>query len=180
MRIIAGKFRGHRIVPPGKIDARPTTDYAREGLFNVLNNRVHFPEIKVLDLFAGTGAVSYEFYSRGVEDILAVDKAPLSYTFISKTAAKFEMKGLKPLRADVFEFLKKHHQKYDIIFADPPYAMENIEEIHQLIMENNLLEPDGDFILEHSEHKDFSQLSGFSERRRYGNVNFSFFSPTVE
>lgn len=176
MRIIAGKFRGHRISPPTKIDARPTTDFAREGLFNVLNNRVYFPGLKVLDLFAGTGAVSFEFYSRGVEDILAVDKAPLSYTFISKTAARFEMSGLKPLRADVFEFLKKHRTKFDLIFADPPYAMENIEEVHQLIMDNDLLEDDGELILEHSEHKDFSHLSGFTEKRKYGNVNFSFFS----
>jgi 16S rRNA (guanine(966)-N(2))-methyltransferase RsmD len=176
MRIIAGKFRGHRITPPSRIDARPTTDYAREGLFNVLHNRVHFPELKVLDLFAGTGAVSFEFYSRGVEDILSVDKAPLSYTFISQMAEKLEMKGLKPLRADVFEFLKKHHQKYDFIFADPPYAMENIDEVHKLIMENELLEEDGELILEHSEHNDFSHLSGFSEKRSYGSVNFSFFS----
>lgn len=176
MRIIGGRLKGHRITPPSKIEARPTTDFAREGLFNILNNRVEFSELKVLDLFSGTGAITFEFFSRGTTDLTSVDSAPLSYTFISQMARKFEIRDLKLLKSDVFEFLKKHREKYDLIFADPPYGIENLDDIHRLVMENNLLAEDGELIIEHSGRTDLSHLSGFIDQRKYGNVNFSFFS----
>lgn len=175
MRIISGKYRGRQIHTPHNLPVRPTTDFAKESLFNILNNLVDFEELKVLDLFAGTGNLSYEFFSRGAVNVTAVEIDPKCVAFINKTIQLLNAECLYAISADVFQYLKHAFGKYDIIFADPPYQMEKIDEIPDLIFQSQILKNEGWFILEHSKRHDFSKHPFFDQHRKYGNVNFSFF-----
>ncbi|WP_298899961.1 16S rRNA (guanine(966)-N(2))-methyltransferase RsmD [uncultured Psychroserpens sp.] len=176
MRIISGQYKGRRITAPKKLPVRPTTDMAKESLFNILNNQFYFDEISVLDLFAGTGNISYEFASRGTERITAVDENYGCIKFINETAESFEM-NITTIKSDVFKFLEKSQQQNTIIFADPPYdfPIEAFANIPQLVFQNDLLEDDGLLIVEHSKHTDLSHLEHYSHSKSYGGNMFSFF-----
>jgi 16S rRNA (guanine(966)-N(2))-methyltransferase RsmD len=180
MRIIGGKLRGKNILPPQVYKARPTTDFAKEGLFNILNNEYDMEGLKVLDLFGGTGAISYEFASRGAERVYCVEMLPLHANFIKSQAAKFGMNNLTVVRHNVFEFLEICHEKFDIIFADPPYALEGLANIPDKVFERDILHPGAYFILEHPEEFNFSGHQYFVKERKYGNVHFSFFEKPSE
>lgn len=175
MRIVSGRYKRRVISPPNNLPVRPTTDMAKESLFNILGNYIDFNNKIVLDLFAGTGNISYEFVSRGCSSVTAVDKDFGCAKFISNTARQLEMKELSVLRLDVFRFLAASKHGYDIIFADPPYQLKNIEEISKVIFENGLLNPQGWLIVEHPGEIDLSGSLNFYEHRKYGRVNFSFF-----
>ncbi|MFB1026831.1 MAG: 16S rRNA (guanine(966)-N(2))-methyltransferase RsmD [Flavobacteriaceae bacterium] len=176
MRIISGTFKARRIMAPKKLPVRPTTDMAKEALFNILNHRYHFHDISFLDLFAGTGNISYEFASRGTESIIAVDQNFHCTKFIGKTAEEFEM-PIQVIKAEVFGFLEKTKQPQTIIFADPPYELEHEKflKIIELVFENQLLEKEGVLIIEHSKQTDLSESPHFSEVKGYGGNRFSFF-----
>ena len=176
MRIISGKYKGRRINAPKKLPVRPTTDMAKEALFNILNNQYYFDDIKVLDLFAGTGNISYEFASRGTNNITSVDADYGCIKFINDTAEAFKM-PINTVKSDAYKFLESTNGKFDIIFADPPYnfILEDFSKIPQLVFESELLESDGLLIVEHSKHTDLSQLSNFSYSKSYGGNMFSFF-----
>jgi len=160
-----------------KLPVRPTTDMAKEALFNILNFQVDFPNIKLLDIFAGTGNISYEFASRGTTAITAVDQNYGCVKFIKETAKELDAE-IQTMKSDVFKYLEKVKSKNDIIFADPPYdlPLEDFQKIANLIFENSLLKEDGMLIIEHSKHTDLSHTPNFSEARRYGNSVFSFFN----
>ncbi|MDP4282243.1 MAG: RsmD family RNA methyltransferase [Bacteroidota bacterium] len=175
MRIISGIHRGRPIRPPANLPVRPTTDFAKEGLFDILTNRVVFEEIDALDLFAGTGSISYELISRGCRSVLSVDRDPRCVSFIRKTAEMLKAENLEAIRDDVFRFVRTTPGKFDLIFADPPYDLEGIDSLPGLIQQNSLLEKDGIFIFEHSRNLDVRSVTGLFEERHYGNVNFSFF-----
>jgi 16S rRNA (guanine(966)-N(2))-methyltransferase RsmD len=176
MRIISGVFKGRRITAPKKLPVRPTTDMAKEALFNILNNQYYFDDISVLDLFSGTGNISYEFASRGTNAITAVDDNYGCIKFINETAEAFEM-SISTIKSDVFKFLEKSKQKHTIIFADPPYdfEVEAFSKIPELVFENELLEDEGLLIVEHSKHTDLSNLPHYSHSKSYGGNVFSFF-----
>jgi len=176
MRIISGKHKGRKLIAPKKLPVRPTTDFAKEALFNILNNYYHLNDINVLDLFAGTGSISYEFASRGCEQITAVDKDIGCIHFINKTAEMLEL-PIHTIKSDVFKFLEATKNQATIIFVDPPYAMEQnqFELIPELVFQNDLLAVDGFLIVEHSKHTDLSHISNFSFLKRYGGSVFSFF-----
>ncbi|MBB3186412.1 16S rRNA (guanine(966)-N(2))-methyltransferase RsmD [Microbacter margulisiae] len=177
MRIISGAFKGRKFTPPTNITARPTTDFAKESLFNVLNNRFEWESISALDLFAGTGSISYELVSRGVPNVTAVEMSERHLTFIHHVIQELNMKSaLYPVRMDVFRYVKSaRHAQFDIIFADPPYAMNELPALPDLIFQNNILKEGGLFILEHSRKNHFESHPNFMEERSYGNVHFSFF-----
>ncbi|MFN5422796.1 MAG: RsmD family RNA methyltransferase [bacterium] len=176
MRIISGELGGRRFNPPNNMPfTRPTTDIAKEGLFNVIENNINLVGARSLDLFGGTGSISYELFSRGVSDLTVVEKDPEMYNFIKKTADQMGIQGIKILRADVFKFLKECNDQFDIIFAGPPYALGNIEELPKLIFEHNLLNNEGWFILEHTPRNDFQQFPFFRTERKYGTTIFSIF-----
>ncbi|MFC7772845.1 16S rRNA (guanine(966)-N(2))-methyltransferase RsmD [Flavobacterium sp. GCM10027622] len=181
MRIISGKYKGRRINPPKNLPVRPTTDMCKEALFNILNNNFNFAELRILDLFAGTGSISYEFASRGAETITSVDGDMGCVTFIKKTAKEFDM-DITAIKSDVFKFLEKHKGKYDIIFADPPYGMEqtDFEKIVTLLFENEILNEEGMLIVEHSKYTKLDQLEHFSYAKTYGGSVFSFFEIAME
>jgi 16S rRNA (guanine966-N2)-methyltransferase len=176
MRIISGKYKGRRISPPKNLPVRPTTDMSKEALFNVLNNHFNFSELKILELFAGTGSISYEFASRGCTPILCVDGDMGCVNFIKKTAKEFDF-DITALKSDVFKFLEKHKGNYDIIFVDPPYGMEQkeFEKIVELIFENELLDEEGMLVMEHSKYTKLEQMTNFSFQKSYGGSVFSFF-----
>ncbi len=176
MRIISGKYKGRRISPPKNLPVRPTTDMSKESLFNILNNHFDFDGLKVLDLFAGTGNLSYEFGSRGASSITAVDADFGCVKFIKKTAEEFDL-DITALKSDVFKFLAGHKASYDIIVADPPYDMDQIkfEELVTRIFENSLLNEDGMMIIEHSKHTKMDHLMNFSFDKKYGGSVFTFF-----
>ena len=176
MRIISGLYKGRRITAPKKLPVRPTTDMAKESLFNILNNHYYFDDITVLDLFAGTGNISYEFASRGTENITAVDENYGCIKFINETSESFDM-GITTIKSDVFKYLEKTKQQHTIIFADPPYdfPVEEFAKIPALVFENHLLEEDGLLIVEHSKHTDLSHLEHYSYAKSYGGNMFSFF-----
>ena len=176
MRIISGKNRGKRIIAPAKLPVRPTTDVAKEALFNILNNYYHFSEVSVLDLFAGTGNISYEFAARGAEEITAIDENYNCVKFIKKTAAELEF-PIQTIKSDVFKFLEKASLKANIVFADPPYDFEKeqFEKIATLVFEGDFLAEEAMLIIEHSKHTDLSHLDQFVESRKYGSSVFSFF-----
>lgn len=175
MRIISGIFKGRRIYPPTSIIARPTTDFAKEGLFNLLNNKIDFEDINALDLFAGTGGIGIELISRGAALVTSIEQDDKHCVFIRKVCNDLKIDNLTLIRTDVFKFLKGNSGKYDLIFADPPYELTEIEKIPDLIFNAEMLNEDGLFILEHSSKNNFSQHPHFSDHRAYGNVNFSFF-----
>ena len=176
MRIISGALKGKRISAPRKLPVRPTTDMAKEGLFNILNNNFSFEDCVVLDLFAGTGNISYEFASRGSKNILAVDENRHCAKFIKETAMKLGF-NIQTLKMDAFKYLEKARTKFDIIFADPPYAFskEEFRGIVELVFDNCLLREEGLLILEHSARTDLAQLRDFDYQRKYGGSVFSFF-----
>jgi len=176
MRIIGGKFKG-RILKGRVTEARPTTDFAKESLFNILNNYYNFDEINVLDLFAGTGGISIEFASRGCNRIDLVEWNHHNYLYICNILKQLNLSAVRPIKADVFKFLPACSKQYDIIFADPPYEMENTTEIPELIFSRQLLTVNGMFILEHSKNIDFQNHPKFWQHRKYGAVHFSFFLP---
>lgn len=180
MRIIGGKLRGKMILPPQGYKARPTTDFAKEGLFNILNNEYEMEGLKVLDLFGGTGAISYEFASRGAERVYCVEMLPLHANFIKSQAAKFGMNNLTVVRHNVFEFLEICHEKFDIIFADPPYALDGLDTLPDKVFSQDILHPGAYFILEHPEEFNFENHPYFCKERKYGNVHFSFFEKPIE
>ncbi|OWW23850.1 16S rRNA (guanine(966)-N(2))-methyltransferase RsmD [Zobellia sp. OII3] len=177
MRIISGTHKGKRISAPKKLPVRPTTDMAKEALFNILNNRYYFDELTVVDLFSGTGNISYEFASRGTKNISAVDADYGCVKFINDTSDTLEM-GIAAFKSDVFTYLEKSREKATIIFADPPYDLpiESFEKIPQKVFENGLLLDNGLLIIEHSSHMDLSHLEHFVEKRKYGGSIFSFFA----
>ncbi len=177
MRIISGQHKGRRINPPASLPVRPTTDYAKEGLFNVLNNLIDFSETSVLDLFSGTGNIAFEFSSRGSPTVLAVDIERRCVEFINQTAEKFKLEGFRAIRMNVMVLLKKKAwDSVDLVFADPPFGMDGIEKLPDLIRSSGIVKPTGIFILEHSEKYDFSDDPSFDQLREYGKVQFSFFS----
>lgn len=173
MRIIRGKYGRRRFDVPKNITARPTTDFARENIFNVIENLIDIDGIEALDLFAGTGAISLELLSRGAARVTAVEKAMTQYAFIRRTAEQLGEQNLNLIKGDAFKFLAAPHEKFDFIFADPPYDLPRFGEIPQLVLQADILKPDGFFIIEHSRAYDFSTLPGFVDHRIYGSVNFS-------
>jgi len=176
VRIISGSHKGRVLRPPMGLPVRPTTDLAKESLFNILNNYIDFTEIKVLDLFAGTGNISLEFASRGVISVLSVELNNRCIDYISKTASDYNFKNVSAIRTNVFTFLARPVGKYDIIFADPPYDLEDRAKIPELIFENNWLADDGWFVMEHDKSINFKEHPFFASERRYGKVHFTFFT----
>ena len=160
---------------PTNLPVRPTTDFAKEGLFNILRNKFNFETITVLDLFAGTGNISYEFAARGARQVLSIDIHSGCFKFILKTAHELEFDNLLPMKAEVFRFLDKTAQTFDIVFADPPYEMDDIDKLTTKVFENGLLNPGGWLIVEHSQYTDFKGKTNLIDQRRYGKVNFSIF-----
>jgi 16S rRNA (guanine(966)-N(2))-methyltransferase RsmD len=175
LRIIGGKYKGRRIIPPSNLKVRPTTDFAKEGLFNVLVNKIDFEEITVLDLFSGTGGISYEFVSRGAAQVHLVEKNYNNFLSIRKIIKELELPNIKPIHIDVTAYLKACKIKYDLIFADPPYNLTWIGELPDLVFNADILKAGGLFIIEHSASQNFSNRPFFLEMRRYGEVHFSFF-----
>lgn len=175
MRIIGGILKGKTVLPPNGYKARPTTDFAKEGLFNILNNEYEFEGLKVLDLFGGTGAISYEFASRGASMVYTVEMLPANASFIKSQAAKFGLKNMTVVHHNVFDFLPICHEKFDLIFADPPYAIEGLDTIPDKVLERDILHEGCYFILEHPGTYDFSSHPSFVKEKKYGNVHFSFF-----
>ncbi|MDU8886954.1 RsmD family RNA methyltransferase [Yeosuana sp. MJ-SS3] len=177
MRIISGKYKGRRINAPKNLPVRPTTDMAKEALFNILNNHYYFNEISVIDLFSGIGSISYEFASRGTENIVSVDQDLGCIKFINKTSSEFEM-TIQTIKSDVFKFLEHTQLKATIIFADPPYAftLEQFSRIPYLVFLNNLIKDGGILIVEHSKHTNLSEFPNFKYSKNYGGSVFSFFS----
>ena len=175
MRIISGKYGRRRFDVPGNITARPTTDFARENIFNVLENLEGFEDKSACDLFAGTGAVSFEFLSRGCSYVTAVEKAPVQAEFIKKVAKILGDTNLHLVKGDVFRFISQNTRAYDYVFADPPYDHPRFDEIPALILNSALVKPGSVVIIEHSKNHDFSHLPGFNQHRAYGSVNFSIF-----
>lgn len=176
MRIISGKYKGRRIFPPKNLPVRPTTDMSKEALFNVLNNHFNFSGLKVLDLFAGTGNISFEFASRGSENITSVDADFGCIKFIKQVTAEYDF-NIAAIKSDVFKFLEKNTSTYDLIFADPPYGLdqETFEKIVQLVFDRNLLDDEGMMVIEHSKYTKMDALQNFSFQKSYGGSFFSFF-----
>jgi 16S rRNA (guanine966-N2)-methyltransferase len=177
LRIIGGKYRGRRIVPPYGFKARPTTDFARESLFNILNNRIDFEAVSVLDLFAGTGSMSYEFASRGAKEVHLIEKDVKHIAGIKHIINDIGFVNIKPVHIDVRSYLKTCKAKYDVVFADPPYDLPWLKEIPDIVAGSGVIKEDGFFILEHPRDMKFSDHRLFFEHRNYGGVNFSFFKP---
>jgi len=176
MRIISGDLGGRRFQPPADMPfTRPTTDIAKEGLFNVLQNNLDFESLKTLDLFGGTGSISYELASRGVQDLTIVEKDPKMYEFIKKTAAAFQIGNIKVIRSDVFRYIESASEGFDFIFAGPPYALTTIDSLPRLIFEKGLLANGGWFILEHTPRNNYEGSPHFRWSRNYGTTIFSLF-----
>jgi len=175
MRIVSGNLRGRLINPPKNFRARPTTDFAKESLFNIIANHFDFEGLRVLDLFSGTGSISYEFISRGAKIVDSVEKDYHHWQFIRNTAKQLNLQGLNPIKIDAFIYLKGCAQEYDIVFADPPFDLHGIDALPDLILTKSLLTDGGWFIFEHSDKYNFSDNQYFLEHRAYGSVNFSIF-----
>ncbi|QIK58990.1 methyltransferase domain-containing protein [Dysgonomonas sp. HDW5A] len=175
MRIVSGRYKGRRLDLPKNFKARPTTDFAKENLFNILSNSIDWEDVKALDLFGGTGSISFELVSRGCPQVTCVEKYPPNYSFIEKTKGLLDAKELRIFKMDVFKFLEISKDQFDFIFADPPYDLPFLKEVPKLIIEKNLLKPGGTFIMEHSKSDDFSSSPFYKEKRVYGSVNFSIF-----
>jgi 16S rRNA (guanine966-N2)-methyltransferase len=175
MRIIGGTLKGLRLNPPKGLPVRPTTDLAKEALFNILQHQIDFDDITVLDLFAGTGNLTYEFASRGAQQVLAVDRSVHCINYIKDTSRQHGLTNIKTFKADIFKYLQLETERYDLIFADPPYDLNQIPEISKIIFEKALLKPDGLLIVEHQSMQDLSNHPAFVEVRKYGHSSFSFF-----
>lgn len=176
MRIIGGRLKGKSIELPLRYSARPTTDFAKEGLFNILNNEYEFEDLKVLDLFGGTGAVSFEFASRGAARVYCVEMARENASFIKREAARLGLDNVTMVRDNVFDFLPICTEKFDIVFADPPYALDGLETIPDKVFARDILYPGCYFILEHGDEHSFREHPCFVKEKVYGRVHFSFFS----
>jgi 16S rRNA (guanine966-N2)-methyltransferase len=176
MRIISGSLGGRRINPPSKMPyTRPTTDIAKEGLFNMLQNQIHFEGLKTLDLFGGTGSISYELASRGVSDLTIVEKDQQMFSFIKKTAEELKLENFKVIRSDVFKYIGQCTETFDFIFAGPPYALQTIDDLPKRIFEKGLLKPGGRFVLEHTPRNNYESFDYFVTTRNYGSTVFSTF-----
>ena len=180
MRIIGGKNRGKTISLPAKYEARPTTDFAKEGLFNIISNEYEFEGLSVLDLFGGTGSISFEFASRGAGEIHCIEMSPANAAFIRNTAKQFGFDNITVIRHNVFDFLKICGKTFDIVFADPPYAIDGLETIPSQVFAAGVVRPGGYFILEHPGIFRFDDKPFFVKERKYGNVHFSFFEAPEE
>lgn len=175
-RIISGKYKGRRITAPKKLPVRPTTDMAKEALFNIIRSKFHISTLEILDLFAGTGNISYEFGSRGAAQVTAVDAHYGCVRFIQETSDSFEL-DIQAIKSDVFAYLERSKSTYDIVFADPPYdiPIEDFKKIAQTVFSQELLNPDGLLIIEHSKHTKLDDCENYIETRHYGGNAFSFF-----
>jgi 16S rRNA (guanine966-N2)-methyltransferase len=176
MRIISGRYGGRKINPPSKMPyTRPTTDIAREGLFNILQNNLDFVNLHTLDLFGGTGCISYELASRGAGPLTIVEKDPQMYAFIKKTVAELNIPDVNLVRGDVFSFINSCNSQFDFIFAGPPYALTTIDDLPKLIIERQLLRPEGWFVLEHTPRNTYTSFPAYVTERNYGTTIFSIF-----
>lgn len=175
MRIIGGILKGLRLNPPTNLPVRPTTDMAKEALFNILLNKIEFEGIKVLDLFSGTGNISLEFASRGASEVVAVDRSIQCIKYVNDTSKQHKLTQIKTFKADVLKYLQIETEQYNIIFADPPYDLNQIPEIPKIVFDKNLLLPGGLLIVEHQSLQNLSNHFAFVEQRKYGHSSFSFF-----
>ena len=175
MRIISGIYKSRRFDVPHSFKARPTTDFAKENLFNVLSNFIDFEDIVALDLFSGTGSIAFELLSRECGQVVCVEQDPAHHAFIRKVQNELKNNNLTAIKGDVFRFLENCRQSFDFIFADPPYALKELPQIPQIILSGNLLNNNGIFVMEHPKEYDFSNLPHFLQKRVYGSVNFSLF-----
>lgn len=181
MRIVRGKLKSRRFSVPKNFPSRPTTDFAKEGLFNVIENRFSLIDFCILDLCAGTGNITFEFLSREAGKVTAVDKDFFCCKFIRSNAKTFEVEeDLEVLKMDIIQYLLKTDKKFDLIFSDPPYHLTFHDEIVKLVFERNLLKPNGLLIIEHGKQTDISQFDTYEKTRNFGNVYFSFFSKQTE
>ena len=180
MRVIGGALKGRKILPPKGITARPTTDFAKEGLFNILQHSTVLEGIRVLDLFAGAGGISLEFISRGATEVVSVEQDNALYGHLLKCAEQFSANNWRVVKADVFRHLRTDRATYDLIFADPPFSMDNVAELPGLVRAQGLLAPDGLLIVEHTKKIDLSADPWFDVCRNYGNIHFSFLTPKPE
>jgi 16S rRNA (guanine(966)-N(2))-methyltransferase RsmD len=177
MRIISGIHGGRKITPPSKMPfTRPTTDIAKEGLFNIIQNDLDFENLSSLDLFGGTGAITYELQSRGAGKSIIVEKDPKMFTYIKNNLENLGFKDVQVLRMEVFDFLKSCQEKFDFIFAGPPYALATIDELPKIVISRQLLNPEGLFVLEHTPRNRYENYPGFVKQRNYGTTIFSFFA----
>ncbi len=176
MRIVGGRLKGIRFNPPKNLPVRPTTDMAKEALFNILDSKYDIESLNVLDLFSGTGNISLEFASRGALTITSVDQNFACYSYLRTVASEQKLEQIKAKKADAFKFLKQETQQYDLIFADPPFDSSRIPDIAPLVFERDLLRPDGILIIEHPSMQDLSAHPKFSSKRKYGYAAFSFFN----
>ena len=175
MRIVGGKYKGRFFTPNKKMTARPTTDIAKEGLFNILENRIDFSDKSVLDLFSGSGSIGYEFISRGALEVTFVEKNFHQTQFIQSVLDNLQIENARIFKTDVFRFLFKYQGQFDIVFADPPYDLPQFNDVPDAVFSGNILKTNGLFILEHPKEHSFSKHPQFKEIRNYGKVNFSFF-----
>ncbi len=179
MRIISGTHGGRRIYPPAKMPyTRPTTDVAKEGLFNIIENNLSIPSLKTLDLFGGTGSISYELASRGAKNITVVEKDQAMFEFIKKTAGVLQFENFKVLKMDVFKYLDQCSETFDLIFAGPPYALTSIDDVPKNIIEKKLLNQDGWFVVEHTPANNYKDFPFYKTQRNYGTTIFSIFINT--
>lgn len=179
MRIVSGNFRGRRFQLPKNLKARPTTDFAKENLFNILANRIDFEDIRVLDFFAGTGSIGFEFLSRDAKSVTFVEQYAPHVRFIQEVAQTLKVTNCSVVTGDVYRFIGSSAAQYDLIFADAPYADEKMAQLPELILQSSLLAEDGLLIVEHGKATDFSQHPAFREMRTYGSVHFSFFEKEI-
>jgi 16S rRNA (guanine966-N2)-methyltransferase len=175
MRIIGGKLRGLKLNPPTNLPVRPTTDMAKEALFNILNNQIEFEDITVLDLFSGTGNISMEFASRGAAQVTSVDRSVQCIYYLKDMARQHKLDNINTFKADVFKYLEMETEQFDLVFADPPYDLNRIPEIPKTVFDKNMLKPGGLLIVEHQSMQNLSQHPNFTEQRKYGHSSFSFF-----
>lgn len=180
MRVITGKYKGKHFEVPRTFKARPTTDFAKENLFNVLRAYIDFEETRALDLFAGTGSITLELLSRGCPEVVCVERDRAHFGFLSKMFRSLDDEAVTPICGDALKFITKSSRSFDLVFADPPFALREISEIPDRVMSSQLVAPDGLFVLEHGKTNDFSQHPNFIEHRAYGSVNFSFFRHNKE
>ena len=180
MRIITGTYKGRRFEVPRTFKARPTTDFAKENIFNVMNGYIDFDGATALDLFSGTGSISLELVSRGCKQVISVEADRDHHAFIKQCVAKLGIDNCVTIRGDVFRFIKGCKQQFDFIFADPPYALPELNKIPELVFKANILSEDGIFVFEHGKKNDFSNDPHFVEHREYGSVNFTIFSNKVK
>lgn len=176
MRIISGTHKGRKIMPPAKMPyTRPTTDIAKEGLFNIIQNNLDIPSLTTLDLFGGTGCITYELASRGCTDLTIVEKDSAMLAFIKKTVDMLQLEGVEVARADVFKFMEQCNRQFDFIFAGPPYALTTIDELPLIVFRKQLLKPGGWFVLEHTPRNDYKDFENYKNERNYGTTIFSIF-----